>query len=220
MMADRGMSLVWSPQSNVFLYGGGTDLTKTTNVKRAVELGINVALAPDWSLGGSQNLLDELRFANQVDDATWGNMLSSEMLVRMVTVNAAKALGLAASIGSLEPGKKADVMVIAGDASKPFDAVLAATPKDVRLVLVNGVPIYGDAALSALGPATPGCEALEICGAQKFACVAETGGTATNKFEQTFAEITTILETELAGYDAMDFSQWDFAPLAPLVKCP
>jgi len=62
-MADHGMSLVWSPRSNVFLYGAGTDYTKTTDIKMALGLGINVALAPDWSLGGSQNLLDELKFA-------------------------------------------------------------------------------------------------------------------------------------------------------------
>ena len=74
-MAARGMSLVWSPRSNVFLYGGGTDLTKTTNIPLALAKGINVALAPDWSIGGSQNLLDELRFADQVDDTVWGNVI-------------------------------------------------------------------------------------------------------------------------------------------------
>ncbi|WP_206079502.1 amidohydrolase family protein [Polyangium spumosum] len=218
-MADVGMSLVWSPRSNVFLYGGGTDLTKTTNVPLAMSLGINVALAPDWSLGGSQNLLDELRFADRVDNEAFGDVLSPLMLVQMVTVNAAKALGLSDVLGSLEVGKKADVTVIAGDGSVPFESVLAARPRDVSLVVVNGVPLYGDAALVALGPAAPGCEALEICGATKFACVAETGGTATNKFGQTWAEITQILTSELVAYDEMNLSEWDFAPLAPLVKC-
>ncbi|WP_170228814.1 amidohydrolase family protein [Polyangium fumosum] len=219
VMADRGMSLVWSPRSNVFLYGGGTDFNKTTNVPLALSLGINVALAPDWSLGGSQNLLDELRFANMVDNEAFGDVLSPAMLVRMVTVNAAKALGLSEVLGSLEVGKKADVTVITGDGSVPFDTVLAARPKDVSLVVVNGVPLYGDSVLAAIGPQMPGCEALDICGAAKFACVAETGGNTTNKFGQTWDEITQILSSELKTYDDMNLTQWDFAPLAPLVKC-
>ena len=63
-MAADGMSLMWSPRSNVFLYGGGDgpDARPRTCRSRASK-GINVALAPDWSIGGSQNLLDELRFA-------------------------------------------------------------------------------------------------------------------------------------------------------------
>jgi cytosine/adenosine deaminase-related metal-dependent hydrolase len=220
IMAEHGMSLVWSPRSNVFLYGGGTELGKTTNVPLALAKGINVALAPDWSIGGSQNLLDELRFADTVDNGVWGDVLSPKMLVDMVTVNAAKALGLSQTIGALKVGMQADVTVIAGDGAKPYDAVLAATPREVSLVVVNGVPLYGDAALVDLGPKSPGCEALEICGGAKFACVAEAGGTATNKLGQTLAEIKSTLETELGTYDAMNLSEWDFAPIAPLVKCP
>jgi len=53
IMADHGMGLVWSPRSNVFLYGAGTDYTKTTDVKMAVGLGIHVARATDWALVGS-----------------------------------------------------------------------------------------------------------------------------------------------------------------------
>ncbi|MBK9260987.1 MAG: amidohydrolase family protein [Polyangiaceae bacterium] len=220
IMADKGMSLVWSPRSNVFLYGAGTDYTKTTDVEMALGLGINVALAPDWSLGGSQNLLDEMRFADEVDKNRWKDeLLSSEMLVQMVTINAAKALGLQDILGSLEVGKKADVTVISGDVTQPYDAIVAARPNDVSLVVVNGIALYGDAALVEVGPKLPGCEALDICGTPKFACVAEATGTATDKLKQTWAEITTTLTTELEAYDALDITQWDFAPLTPLVKC-
>src|SRR5262249_9692386 len=126
IMAQNGMSLVWSPRSNVFLYGAGTDLSRTANVPLALSKGINVALGPDWSIGGSQNLLDELRFAHQVDVANWGNSIPSKALVEMVTVNAAKALGLGSVLGSIEVGKKADLVVIQGDAAVPYDALLAA----------------------------------------------------------------------------------------------
>ena len=138
----------------------------------------------------------------------------------MVTTNAAAALGLGAVLGSLTPGKKADVLVITGDALAPYDALLAASPGRVRLVIVNGVPLYGDDELAALGPASPGCEVIPVCCADKFVCVAEAGGTATNKLGQTLVEIEQILSTALTEYDAMNLSTWDFAPAAPLVKCP
>jgi len=220
-IAARGMSMVWSPRSNVFLYGGGNDLAKTANIPLALQKGINVALAPDWSIGGSQNLLDELRFADLVDNNTWGNVLSARQLVDMVTINAARALGLASVLGSIEVGKKADLMVIGGAGVSAYDSLLAARPADVRLVMVNGAVLYGDAAVSALGAGavSPGCESLDICGSAKFACVAQANGTATNKLGQTYADITGALDNGLASYDAMNLSVYDFAPITPLVRC-
>ena len=219
-MAASGMSLVWSPQSNVFLYGAGTVFTATANIPLAMSKGINIALAPDWSIGGSQNILDELRFADKVDNAAWGNILTPQELVKMVTTHAAKALALDTVLGSITVGKKADLMIIGGDAANPYDALLAATPADVRLVLVGGVPLYGDKALQPIAQVSPACEDLDICCQAKFACVAAPGGTAVNKLGQTFSEIESTLTTNLTQYDALNATQWDFAPLAPLVKCP
>jgi len=220
LMGQAGMSLVWSPRSNVFLYGAGQDLTKTTRIPLALQRGVNVALAPDWSIGGSQNLLDELRFADQVDNTIWGDVLSPKLLTQMVTTHAARALGVSAYVGSLEPGKKADVLIIRGDPTHPYDALLAATPLDVQLVMVGGVPRYGDLVLEPLGPPAPGCETLSLCGGSKFACVAETGGTASNKLGQSYAEIAATLASGMQAYDDLDLTQWNFAPIAPLLKCP
>ena len=216
-MGQKGMSLVWSPRSNVFLYGGGTDLSKTANVPLARSRGVNVALGPDWSIGGSQNILDELRFAQQVDRAEWGGSLTTKDLVQMVTVNAAHALGLSDVIGSLAVGKKADIVVIAGDAAAPYDALVAATPATVSLVMVGGTVLYGDASAVALGPASPSCETIDVCCASKFLCVAQTA--TDDEFNETFAQIRDALEQGLEAYDAMNLSQWDFAPITPLVKC-
>jgi 5-methylthioadenosine/S-adenosylhomocysteine deaminase len=216
-MGQNGMSLVWSPRSNVFLYGGGTDTSKTTNVPLARSRGVNIALGPDWSLGGSQNLLDELRYAQQVDQAEWGSSLSAKDLVQMVTVNAAKALGLSSTLGSLTVGKKADIMVISGNTTAPYDALIAATPATVELVIVGGTVLYGNLNAAALGPPSPGCEQIDVCCAPKFICVATTS--TNDKFNQTFAEIYGALQQGMEDYDALDLTQWDFAPIAPLVKC-
>jgi 5-methylthioadenosine/S-adenosylhomocysteine deaminase len=123
-------------------------------------------------------------------------------------------------LGSLEVGKKADVMVIGGNACSPYDALLAATPADVRLVLVGGAALYGDLALQGLGPLTPGCETLDVCTSSKFVCVAAPSSSATDKFGQTLAAIRTQLEAALTAYDDQDLSEWNFAPLTPLVRCP
>ncbi len=220
LMGEYGMSLVWSPRSNVFLYGAGTDTTKTTNIPLALSAGVNVSLAPDWSIGGSQNQLDELRFAKTVDHASFGDVLTSQALVQMVTSHPARALGVSSVLGSIAVGLKADLFVIGGDTTAPYDALLASTPKDVRLVMVGGVALYGDTALQALGPASPGCEAIDICCRDKFICVARSDGTATNKFGQTLDAISDALTTGMQAYDDLHLTEWSFAPIAPLVKCP
>lgn len=219
-MASKGMKLTWSPRSNVFLYGTGTDLTKTTNIPYALSKGINVAIAPDWSMGGSQNMLDELRFADRVDNSVWGNILTPKMLFQMATINAAKNVALDGVIGSIAVGKKADLMVIGGTGCSPYDALLASTPKDVRLTMVGGVALYGDPALKGIAPATPACETIDVCAASKFVCVAEAGGDATNKFGQTLAEIKAAIDKGLTDYDALALTAYKFSPVTPLVRCP
>jgi cytosine/adenosine deaminase-related metal-dependent hydrolase len=220
ILAAAGMGISWSPRSNVFLYGSGTDLSKTTDVPLALSKGIRVALSPDWSLGGSQNLLDELRFASSVDEQEWGGMLSPEMLAQMVTNIPADLLALGDRLGTLAVGYRADVVVLGGNVAAPYQALLAATPRDIRLVFVDGIALYGDDQLAPLGPSSPACEAFDICTRAKFACVARPSAVAGDKLDQTFSEIESALATALESYDAMDLSQWDFSPLAPLVKCP
>jgi 5-methylthioadenosine/S-adenosylhomocysteine deaminase len=218
-MAMHQMSLAWSPRSNVFLYGGGTDVTKTTDISLALSHGINVAIAPDWSIGGSQNMLDEMRYANYVDDNRFGNMLSSEDIWRMATANAARALGLSNDIGSLVVGARADIAVFAGSTAAPFDTILASTPREVSMVFVDGRLLYGDAAVEPLGPDNATCETLDVCCRPKVACIAETNGAAADKLDQTLSTIEQSLDSALSSYDALNITQWKFAPLTPLVKC-
>jgi 5-methylthioadenosine/S-adenosylhomocysteine deaminase len=54
----RGAKLVWSPLSNLLLYG------KTTNVYQALAEGVVVSLGTDWNPSGSRNLLGELKIAD------------------------------------------------------------------------------------------------------------------------------------------------------------
>ncbi len=211
-MANAGMKLTWSPKSNVALYGA------TTNIPAALDANVLVALAPDWSMGGSQNLLDEMRFAASWDDAHFGDRLSAKDIVLMTTKNAASVLAYGDKIGTIAPGYLADLVVFSPQGADPYASILAARPKDVRMTMIGGQILYGDSVLLAAAPLTT-CELLDVCGAPKFVCIAE--NTTDNKLGQTMAEIKSKLEAALTDVDAVTAGDgYDFAPLAPLVKCP
>jgi hypothetical protein len=212
MMGSAGMKLVWSPQSNVSLYG------TTADIPTAIAAGVTISLAPDWSMGGSQNMLDELRFAHAWDTAHWSDSLASKDLVAMATTHAAHVLALDGQLGQLAPGYLADLAVYAGDPSAPYDAIVGAQPQNIELVMVGGVVLYGDTVLAPAAPAQPGCEAIDICGTPKFLCVATTD--TTNKMNQTYADITAALTQGLADADAATPDDgFSFSPLTPLVTC-
>jgi 5-methylthioadenosine/S-adenosylhomocysteine deaminase len=213
-MAAANMKLIWSPKSNLFLYND------TTRIDLAIAAGLQtIALAPDWSLGGSVNLLEELRTAREVSNSKWPGLLTSQRLIDMVTIDAARALGVSNLLGSIEVGKRADITVVSVDPSLPYDAIIAARPTDMELVLVDGRALYGHPALKSVGPATPGCEDVSVCNVSKFLCIAESA--TTNKLNQTYPQILQALVTELSSYDTVVSAMGiaPFSPIAQLTKC-
>lgn len=69
----------------------------------------------------------------------------------MVTSTAAQIAGLAGQLGSLEPGRPADLLVLERQRQDPYESVVAADPSWVQLVMVDGDLAYGRADwLSAL----------------------------------------------------------------------
>lgn len=136
--ADEGARLVWSPQSNLRLYG------ETTRVSDALDVGLRLALGADWLPSGSTSLLAEMKVARQ-EFANQGHLLSAADLVAMVTTGAAEIAGLGEKLGKLEIGRPADVLVLARRDPEPFESVCAATPNDVELVLIGGDLTYGRA---------------------------------------------------------------------------
>ena len=212
LMASFGMKLTWSPASNVALYGS------TTDIPAARAAGVTITLAPDWSMGGSQNMLDELRFADAWDDAHFGNVLTPKDLVTMSTSNAALALGLNDKLGSLAVGRVADLMVVTASKADPYASIVASRPKDVRLTMVGGKILYGDSVLKPAAPQAPGCETLAVCGTSKFVCVAETS--TASKLDQTYVQIKAALEAAMVDVDLRTPADgFNFAPLAPVVNC-
>lgn len=65
----------------------------------------------------------------------------------MATRNAAELLGWEKVAGTIEPGKKADLLVIPDSQSDPYSSLIHLKEEDICLVMINGVPRYGDTAI-------------------------------------------------------------------------
>ncbi len=144
IMASHGASMVWSPFSNLLLYAG------TANVEKARAAGVAIGIGADWSPSGSKNLFGELKVARIVTQEQDG--FDDKALLAMATSDAAKILHWEHLIGSLEAGKRADVMVLSGAPADPYGTFFTAPETSVSLVLINGVPRFGTTDLfQALG---------------------------------------------------------------------
>jgi len=150
-------------------------------VVRLLEAGVNVCLgsdatAPDRSGDMFRHMFEAMRYAQRAarDDA----LLPPGRALEMATVDAARALGMSDEIGSLEPGKRADLITV--DLTAPHMApanmpvtrlVCFATGADVRDVVVDGrvlmegrcVPHLDRAAIVAEAEARAS-EALAVAG--------------------------------------------------------
>jgi hypothetical protein len=158
VLAAHGGSMVWSPLSNLLLYG------QTANIGAALDAGVPVALGSDWAPSGSKNLLGELKVARlAAPGAGAGAGLSARDLVAMATRNPTRMLGWDEHIGSIEAGKRADLVVVEGTAGDPYDALLDATEAQIDLVVINGVPRVGTHDLMA-GLGLGGGEKLSVAG--------------------------------------------------------
>lgn len=142
LVAKSGARLVWSPSSNVRLYGRSLD------IGHVLGLGIPVALAPDWTLTGSSTVLDELAYVRL--RYPW---LDPQLLLEMVTTAPAAMLG-ATDLGRIEAGACADLVVIRAGSppANRADAarrVIEARLDAVDLVFAEGAPIYAEEVIGA-----------------------------------------------------------------------
>lgn len=146
-LAGHGGSMVWSPLSNLLLYG------ETARVDAAKRAGVRIALGSDWSPSGSKNLLGELKVAWLYSQHVLEGAFGARDIVAMATRDAAAILKWQAALGTLEAGKRADLIVIEGTKDDPYEALVKAKETAIRLVMINGIARYGMPALmSALGP--------------------------------------------------------------------
>jgi len=131
------------------------------------EHGIDVSLSMDTSVWWSADLFSAMRAtlsadrarehleAHNRDETVTHHKLRAEQVVDWATMGGARALGLDSEVGSLTPGKKADVVLIKNDASPamfpllhPYGhVVFQAQRGDVHTVVINGKVVKYDHAL-------------------------------------------------------------------------
>lgn len=133
---DTGGALVWCPSSNHFLFGATARVHEFSRARR-------LALGTDSRLSGDGDLLDELRAAATT------RQVSSEALVRTVTTDAASVLRLP-NAGRLEVGRPADLVMLRTRHADPFDTIVNGRRGDVRLTMIGGAPLFGDASLECV----------------------------------------------------------------------
>ena len=160
-MAKAGVGFVWSPRSNIELYGD------TARVGAAKAAGVQMALAPDWSPTGSDGTLGELNYASRWNQGQAPQPLLTERdLVLMATASPAAMVNLNGQIGSLAAGNAADLIVVRQSGDDAYWSLTHTAPQDLELVVIGGQAIYGDAALMKQIGAGRGDD-FEVCGVKK-----------------------------------------------------
>ena len=141
-LASFGAGMVWSPLSNLMLYGA------TADIAAAKAAGVRIGLGSDWSPSGSKNLLHELKVVRAVSDVQ--NLgFNDRDIIAMATISAAGLLRWNRYLGSLEAGKLADFLVVRGTNGDAYRHLLDANEEKIELVVIDGMPRYATAALRA-----------------------------------------------------------------------
>jgi cytosine/adenosine deaminase-related metal-dependent hydrolase len=136
MLARSGASVAHCPRSNRALRAGTMDL------RAMLDAGINVGLGTDSLASVSNlNLWDEMRFAYKLHRKSG---VSAQDILYTATMGGARALGMGKEIGSLEPGKKADIIAVPLPRRDTGDihADLIRETQSSMMTLVNGSVLY------------------------------------------------------------------------------
>jgi 5-methylthioadenosine/S-adenosylhomocysteine deaminase len=143
IIADSGASVIHNPVSNLRL---GDGIAPVIEMK---EKGVNIALGTDGPCSNDgQNLLETMKVGtilHTVSEHDFKKWITPKEAVRMATIRGAKALGIDHMLGSLEKGKKAD-MVLINKRSYPFvpkgdiynQLVMCEFGRNIEKVIVDG----------------------------------------------------------------------------------
>jgi 5-methylthioadenosine/S-adenosylhomocysteine deaminase len=121
VLADKGTGVAHCPSSNSMLASG------VAPVMKLLAAGIAVGLGTDGPAGSNNdfNMFEEMDLAAKLQKVATGDprALPASQALEMATILGARALGMEKEIGSIEPGKRADLI-------------------GVRLDVPNAVPLY------------------------------------------------------------------------------
>jgi cytosine/adenosine deaminase-related metal-dependent hydrolase len=108
-LARSGAKVANNPVSNMFLGNGIAPIAELRTAGVTVGLGTD-----DANCNGTANMLADLKFAALAQKARYRDAaaLTAEQVLEMATIDGAAAIGMADRIGSLEPGKLADAILV------------------------------------------------------------------------------------------------------------
>jgi len=139
-----GATVVWCGDSNMFMFD------RTANIRYMLSQGVNVTIGTDSPMSGGLNMLHEMRFDRDLYPKLFnGDKIADKQIVEMVTSNPAKAFRLYDN-GSIEKGKLADLVVFDRTKDDPYDSIVSSDIRNVRLIVIEGIPVYGDETYSEI----------------------------------------------------------------------
>ena len=158
LLAQRGVKVAHCPESNMKLASGIAPVPKMLAAGLSVGLGTDGSASNnDVDMFGEMNSAAKLHKVNTLDPTA----LPAETVFEMATMGGAKVLGAEKEIGSLEPGKKADLIVL--DLNQPHltplynipsHMVYAARGADVVHSVINGKVVMQNRQLKTLDEKT------------------------------------------------------------------
>src|SRR2546428_381267 len=143
-LADAGGAIAHNPASNLRLGSG------IAAVREMLDRGVTVGLGTDGSMSSDNlNLFEAMRLAGLVGNVRFPHhterWIRAVEVWRMATLGSAKALGLDTDVGAIEPGRKADLVLLRADSTslRPLNDIVGAlvyveSGVDVDTVLVDG----------------------------------------------------------------------------------
>jgi 5-methylthioadenosine/S-adenosylhomocysteine deaminase len=155
LLAEKGVGCIHNPSSNMMLASGVAPVVEERDA------GIAVGLGTDGPSGSNNdlNLMEEIDLAAKLQKISKMDprALGAKSVVEMATIEGAKAVHLEKEIGSLEPGKKADLILInlnEPNAVPMYDVysqlAYALKANDVDTVVIGGRVVMRDRKLLTL----------------------------------------------------------------------
>jgi 5-methylthioadenosine/S-adenosylhomocysteine deaminase len=157
VLQRRGVGVVHNPQSNMKLAAG------VAPVPKMMDAGVLVGLGTDGAASNNDlNMWEEMDTVAKLHKVFSGDpkLISAQQAFEFATIRGAQALHLEREIGSIEVGKRADILVITRDTlnQSPLyniysDLVYATKGSDVETVVINGRLVMRDRRLLTLDEA-------------------------------------------------------------------
>ena len=157
LLTMRGVGVSHNPESNMKLASGTAPVPAYLRADAAIGLGTDGAAS-----NNDLDMFEAMRMASLLHKLQSGDprAVAARVALEMATIRGARALGMAAQIGSIEPGKRADLILVdvSGARQTPMydpvsHLVYVARGDDVRTTIVNGRILMRDRKVLTLNDA-------------------------------------------------------------------